>query len=72
MKSFSLVAVCAVALGSFALSGCSGCAPQEEVDTDSAIPQVTCGPGTRKVGNECIGNTVSTSSNPRPLSGGNN
>ncbi len=73
MKSFSLVALGVIAFGALALSGCSGCMPAEETDTESSVPQTTCGPGTRKVGNECVGTNTSTSSRAVPLNtSGNN
>lgn len=67
MKSFSLVALGVIAFGTLALSGCSGCMPAPETDTESSVPQVTCGPGTRKVGNECVGTGVSTTNRAVPL-----
>lgn len=73
MKSFSLVALGVIAFGALTLSGCSGCAPAPETDTGTTAPQVTCGPGTRKVGNECVGTSVPTSNRAVPLnSSGNN
>lgn len=54
MKSFSLVALGVIAFGSLALSGCSGCSQEEEAE--ETVTPVTCGPGTRKVGTECIAN----------------
>lgn len=71
MKSFSLVALGVIAFGSLALSGCSGCSQEPETESTS-VPQTTCGPGTRKVGTECIANTASTSNRAQPLSAGNN
>ncbi|MDP3541595.1 MAG: hypothetical protein Q8T11_03915 [Elusimicrobiota bacterium] len=70
MKSFSLVALGVIALGSLALSGCSGCSQEPEAET-SSVPQTTCGPGTRKVGTECIANTTSTTNRAQPLNSNN-
>lgn len=65
MKSFSLVALGVIAFGALTLSGCSGCMPPpEETETTSSAPSVTCGAGTRKVGNECVGTNVSSSNRP--------
>lgn len=67
MKSFSLVALGVIAFGALTLSGCSGCAPaEEETETGTTAPSVTCGAGTRRVGNQCVGTNVSSSN-----SGGN-
>jgi hypothetical protein len=56
MKSLSLIVLAAVSIGAMALSGCSGCMPQ---DADAAKkklpPPVTCGPGTVAQGNQCVG-----------------
>lgn len=74
MKSFSLVALGVIAFGALSLSGCSGCMPPpEETETGTTAPQVTCGAGTRRVGNECVGTNRSTSSQAVPLgTSGNN
>ena len=54
MKSLSLIAVVAISFATLALSGCSGCMPQEET-AKKAPPPVTCGPGTVAQGNQCVG-----------------
>lgn len=74
MKSLSLIVLAGVTFGALALSGCSGCS-QEDTTTSGSnynAPQVTCGPGTHRVGNECVGNATSTANRPTPLSTTNN
>lgn len=67
MKSLSLIVLAAVSFGALALSGCSGCSSEENTNTSTAVPQVTCGPGTRKVGNECVGTATSTANRASTL-----
>lgn len=67
MKSLSLIVLAVVSFGALALSGCSGCSQDTNTNTTPAAPQVTCGPGTRKVGNECVGTGTSTTNRAAPL-----
>lgn len=74
MKSLSLIVLAVVSFGALALSGCTGCAQENNTNGSStSAPQVTCGPGTRRVGNECIGTGTSTTNRPTTLNtSGNN
>ena len=54
MKSLSLIVLAVASFGALALSGCSGCSPQEEKKA-AAPPPVTCGRGTVAQGNQCVG-----------------
>lgn len=55
MKSLSLIVLAAVSIGAMALSGCSGCMPNQEEAKKKLPPPVTCGPGTVAQGNQCVG-----------------
>ena len=69
MKTLSLIVLAGVTFGALALSGCSGCSQQDmTTDTGTAAPQITCGPGTRQVGSQCVGNAASTTNRPTTLS----
>lgn len=68
MKSLSLIVLAVVSFGALALSGCSGCSQEENTNTTTAAPpQVTCGAGTRKVGNQCVGTAASSTNRANTL-----
>ena len=69
MKSLSLVVLAVVSFGALALSGCSGCS-QQDTNTNTStsnVGNISCGPGTHRVGNQCVGNAASTTNRPATL-----
>ncbi len=75
MKTLSMAVLAAVSFGSLVLSGCSGCAQENNTNssTTTAAPQVTCGAGTRRVGNTCVATVQNSSQGASTLNtNGNN
>jgi len=70
MKNLHRLVAAILSLGMLGAAACSGCSQQPETSTSSSVSQpmsYQCGAGTHRVGNQCVGNTVSSSSS-RPAS----
>jgi len=69
MRNLLRLSAVMLSLGMLGASACSSCSQTpEDTSTDSVVPphSFTCGAYTHRVGNQCIGDTVSNQS-----SGGN-
>lgn len=65
MKTLYRLSIVILGLGMLGAAACSGCSQQPEDSSSSSVSQPQsyhCGAGTHRVGNQCIGDTVSSSS----------
>jgi hypothetical protein len=68
-----------LSLGMLGAAACSSCSPSTNSDNSNAAlapASYTCGPNTHRSGNQCVGNTTTTTGTggaPKPLNtSGNN
>lgn len=68
-KIYRLSAVI-LSLGMLGAAACSSCSPQptetSTVDPNAGQQSYTCGPNTRRVGNQCVGTVATQSAQNRP------